>query len=40
MIRYVVTRCALPGSLGEGELPPARGRPAYRTFLREAPCVI
>ena len=32
VIRYVVTRRALPGSLGlgEGELPAAHGRPAYR----------
>ena len=32
VIRYVVTRRALPGSLGlgEGELPAAHGRPAYK----------
>ena len=32
MIRYVVTRRALPGALGldEGDLPAADGRPAYR----------
>ena len=32
VVRHVVTRRALPGELGldEGELPAARGRPAYR----------
>ena len=41
VIRYVVTRRALPGSLGlgEGELPAAHGRPAYaiRAYMTNFP---